>query len=555
MTCRFSLILVVLLAGWAAAQGLPQSGSSSSDQRPSSAIESDGERTGWTHRSTRRQERVALRGRRRAADPPQRAATTPAHPLQPPVPTGQTATTPSRSAVAAEANPESRLDLTPPETDAEAKPPATAPEAEDQPVRPKTDRLEKPAPQPPGSGERAEGQPRQQPRSSKASADQQPPSGARTEEGPLEEDRTEEVPSDEDLQERSQPSTGNEAAGQTEASPSSEPALPTHLVKLKAKVHQALDIYRHRMLNTAEDCHWSIMHSLIAFGVEKQVRIGSPQGKPVNAIGWICYNYPCRGERLFYLDQDNIRGRRGPGRQGHEGQFLAMLAQSRVNINYPMKIQGRDFAVRDLVHSEMDSCRAGTELTFKLIGLAYYLDLDRQWRSDNGDRWNIERLMVEEIQQPINGAACGGTHRLFGLSAGVKKRQQSDLPLDGIFARAARYLQQYHHYTFHLQNRDGSFSTEFFTGRGFDTDRKRRMLTSGHVAEWLAFSLPEDQLHRPEMVRAVDYLCDLLIRGKNYDWEVGPLGHTLHALNIYCRRALRESQPSDVLAAFSTDAD
>jgi hypothetical protein len=344
-----------------------------------------------------------------------------------------------------------------------------------------------------------------------------------------------------------------EPPAEADSSTAETSSLPPHLMKLKAKIQTARDIYRSRMLNTAEHCHWSIMHSLIAYGVEKQVRIGSPRGKAVNAIGWICYNYPCRGETLFYLDQGNIRGRRGPGRQGHEGQFLAMLAQSRVKIDYPMKIEGRDFTVRDLVRSEMATCQAGSELTFKLIGLAHYLDIDERWTSDNGERWNIERMVVEEIRQPINGAACGGTHRLFGLAYGVHQRRKSNLPLTGGFARADQYLKQYHKYTFHLQNRDGSFSTEFFAGRGFDTDLKKRILTSGHVAEWLAFSLPEDQLHRPEMVRAIDYLCNLLIRGQNYDWEVGPLGHTLHALSLYDKRALSKPRSSDVLAALVAD--
>ncbi|HUS40183.1 MAG TPA: hypothetical protein VMX74_12080 [Pirellulales bacterium] len=337
--------------------------------------------------------------------------------------------------------------------------------------------------------------------------------------------------------------------------PSAEPLLPPHVQRLRTKVETALDIYRDKTLNTREHCHWSLMHSLIAYGVEKQVRIGGPNGKPVNAIGWICYNYPCRGKDLFYLQGDNIRGKRGPGQQGHEGQFLAMVAQSRVKIDYPMKIDGRDLTILDLVRSEMATCKAGTELTFKLIGLAHYLDVDNTWKSDDGTSWDIEKLVREELKQPINGAACGGAHRLYGLAYGVYKCQKNQGSVAGDFERAERFLKKYHEYAFHLQNRDGSFSTEFFEGRGFDPDLKKRMLTSGHITEWLSFSLPKEQLYRPEMLKAIDYLANMLIRDKHREWEVGPLGHTLHALNTYHQRALSPPKEYPVVASLPADSE
>ena len=68
-----------------------------------------------------------------------------------------------------------------------------------------------------------------------------------------------------------------------------------------------------------------------------------------------------------------------------------------------------------------------TELTFKLIALAHYLDSDATWTSETGDEWSISRLIEEEIQSPIIGAACGGTHRLMGLSYAVRERVKHGL--------------------------------------------------------------------------------------------------------------------------------
>jgi hypothetical protein len=182
-----------------------------------------------------------------------------------------------------------------------------------------------------------------------------------------------------------------------------------------------------------------------------------------------------------------------------------------------------------------------------LIGLAYYLDIDDTWTSNDGGKWNLERMVIEELRQPVNGAACGGTHRLDGLTFAVQKCRQGGRPLTGAYKKADIFLRNYHNYTFRLQNRDGSFSTEWFVGRGFDPDPKKRLITSGHIAEWLCFSLPDEQLHRPEMLRAMHYLSNLLLRGRHQKLDVGPLGHALHALNLYDQRALQPK--NDALAS------
>ena len=325
--------------------------------------------------------------------------------------------------------------------------------------------------------------------------------------------------------------------------------LNAELTALRSKVQRVLKMYREQEISVREKSAWSVMHSFIGYGVEKQVRIDH-QGNRASAIGWVCFNNPCRGVRLFYLKNGEIYGRLGPGNQGHEGQFLAMLAQSRVQSDYPMKIEGRDFTVLDLVEREKRSCRPKTELTFKLIGLSHYLEIDETWKDDRGSSWDIPRLIKEEMQQPIIGAACGGTHRLFGLSYAVNRRIHKGKPVDGQYRRAEVYIKDYQKYTFKMQNPDGSFSTRFFSGRGAANDADRRLLTTGHISEWLAFSLEGDELTDPRMVRAIDYLASLLLRGKYpAGWKVGPLGHALHAMNIYNDRVFKNTAKTPVVAS------
>jgi len=206
-----------------------------------------------------------------------------------------------------------------------------------------------------------------------------------------------------------------------------------------------------------------------------------------------------------------------------------------------MRAGGKTFTVADLVETEKQTCQSKTELTFKLIGLAHYLDLNETWQNEAGQEWSIPRLIREELPQPItHTAACGGTHRLFGLAYAVRRREKRGEPIDGEYARARTYLDKYLRYTFKLQNSDGSFSTQWFKRRESERNLDRRLRTTGHILEWIVFSLPEAELTNPRVTKAVNYLAGILIAGERRSWEVGPRGHALHALAIYDERLFKK---------------
>ncbi len=294
------------------------------------------------------------------------------------------------------------------------------------------------------------------------------------------------------------------------------------LIELRDRNRACLMYYYQRPENAAERSPWGVMHALISYGVDTELVAGRQK---VNAIGWLCYNRPCRGMQLFTFDGRFPVPQNGPGYQGHEGQFLSMLALSRVKPTYPIRVDGQEFTVQDLIEYEQYTCRPKSELTFKLISLAHYLPSDATWTSKWGETWSIPRLIEEELAQPINGACCGGTHRLIGYSMAVQVRRKRGETLDGQWLRAAKYVDAYHKYVVKLQNRDGSFSTSWLKSRDSSGDIDRRIQTTGHVLEWLVFSLPEDELTDPRVVRAVNFLSSSLLRYRTKDWEIGPRGH------------------------------
>ncbi|OHB79297.1 MAG: hypothetical protein A2W31_15725 [Planctomycetes bacterium RBG_16_64_10] len=307
-------------------------------------------------------------------------------------------------------------------------------------------------------------------------------------------------------------------------------------VALRDKVRQVLRIHFQRSLNSRDHSPWAIMHSVIAFGVDTQIRLGGPQGTPVTAIGWLCFNRNTRGQQLFFPVDQGFGVHHGPGLQGHNGQLLSILAQAHVMPDYAIQVGGRDFTVADLVEYEKRTCVARTELTFKLIGLSHYLDLNATWQCRNGEQWSIPRLIREELAQPIQGATCGGTHRLMGLSYALRTRAKRGEPIVGEYHRAQIFVQDYHQYTFRLQNQDGSFSTDWYRGRENRPDPVRKLQTTGHILEWLAYSLPRQELEDGRTIRAVDFLSSLILAGGDREWEIGSLGHALHALVLYDQR-------------------
>jgi hypothetical protein len=314
------------------------------------------------------------------------------------------------------------------------------------------------------------------------------------------------------------------------------------------RVKSALDYYLKNPETTASRSPWAVMHALLAFGSDYEML--GPNNQRVNAIGWMCHNGLCKTQRIFTPRGNSFVPNVGGGVQGHQGQFLAILAQCQVPPDYPIQIGDRKFTVEDLVLYEMATCREKSELTFKLIGLSYYLDSDKQWRSNDGKVWSIQKLIQEELAQPIVGSACGGTHRLMGYSFAIKQRVLQGQPLQGQYLRAAKFINEFIEYTWQLQNPDGSFSTNWFEGRGNEPNVERKVQTTGHMLEWLLFTVSDTDVKSRRVEKAIDYLMSNIYDNRHLKWPIGPRGHAERALALYHKRLSDLlSEPQDEASA------
>ncbi|MEM9409663.1 MAG: hypothetical protein AAGA30_01030, partial [Planctomycetota bacterium] len=178
------------------------------------------------------------------------------------------------------------------------------------------------------------------------------------------------------------------------------PILTVQQQLRKTNIARCLAMYYQMPVDTENWRPWTIMHGLLPYGQQSRV---IHRGNVYSAVDYLCHNAIGNDKYLMYLDGRDLEVAVGPGVQGHEGQFLAMLAQSNVPIDQQIIVGGRTFTIHDLIEYEQRGCRQRTELTFKLIGLSHYLKPHEIWKSSDGKSWNIERLIYEEIAQPING--------------------------------------------------------------------------------------------------------------------------------------------------------
>lgn len=338
----------------------------------------------------------------------------------------------------------------------------------------------------------------------------------------------------------------------TAVEPAPLPELSPEMAVLRDGARRALALIAKQPFNTRDHTPENVMELSLAFGVEANVRYGGPSSKSINAIGCLAWNYPCAGYRILSTGEGRVMARFGYALQARPGQFLAVLAQSGVPVDYEVRADGFRGTVADLVEFEKRNVRSGADLSSALIGLARYVKDEPTWENDLQEEWSIERLVREELARSPNRGESDVTDRLMGLSYAVDRRVKRESPLEGVFLTAEQHLAQYQDFALGLQNPDGTWHPSFFAQRGASRDSEGLLRSTGHILEWLVFSLPDDRLQDPRVVRSVTYVANRL-GNRRTRWNVTSktsrdfrgLMHATHALRVYDRRMFRPLDPKE----------
>ena len=378
------------------------------------------------------------------------------------------------------------------------------------------------------------------------------PQSAHAEDAQVQQDQTADAGQAEDASE----SDASEGERETQTPPAAKPEpqpkpeLSPEMAALRDRVRRTLAFYYRQPMNTQTNVPSDVIHFCLAFGCDTGIRDGSSRNRSVNGIGALCWNYPCAGYRILQASQGRFMARIGYGLQQHPSQLLAVLAQSKVSSDYEIRVGEAHGTVADLVEYEKLDCRRGQDLSLKLIGLAHYVPPEETWNNDLGDQWSVGGMVEEELARSPDRSSCAAVHRLMGLSFALDKRRRCGQPLEGQYRQAHEFIKKYQEHALRLQNPDGSWHPGFFAYVGTSRDTMGVLRSTGHLLEWLAFSLPEERVQDPQVVKSVAYVTALLgSQGSRVNVasmsprDIAALMHALHALSIYDRRVFKPADP------------
>jgi hypothetical protein len=317
--------------------------------------------------------------------------------------------------------------------------------------------------------------------------------------------------------------------------PAPEPApLPPVPEGLKERVETALKHVRQRDLLTTH-AFWTIFHGILGMGPDTTL-LDPATKQRVNAVDFVRTGGAIRGLE-FIPTRDGLDVRTGPQfvGQGHQDQFIAEMAQWGMPIDTKFLVYGKEYTFADFVrHAQMRArVTANQELSWAILIVGQYIGTDVSWTNSFGEKLTFEDVVRYELDQPVEAAACGGTHRLFGLTWVYHLHLRKGGRPTGVWKDVADKIALYEKKAKQWQNPDGSFSTKYLAGPGNAHDVMLRIGTTGHVLEWLALALPDAELRAPWMQEAASALSLIILDCAGRPADGGGLYHATHGLQIY----------------------
>ena len=334
--------------------------------------------------------------------------------------------------------------------------------------------------------------------------------------------------------------------------PSSETPSPLAPVpedaQLRRQLEEVLDwTYTNRHLNLRDHAAWQVMHGALVYKQDFVVEI-EPGGERKPAVDYLLAGGKMKGWTFepgsvldAATDRRGLRAVLEAGSktgQGHAEQWLANLAQCNFPPTQTIVVDGRTYTIADYVSQvQLDVPRnVLREYSWTLSALTAYMPTDAKWTASDGQEWSIARLVEIEAEQELSTSACGGTHRLGGLTVALLRHLQQGGQLEGVWQAAEEKIQEAIQTAKQYQNPDGSFSANYFQRGGKSADLTSDVAVTGHIFEFLTLALKDSELTEDWVKRAAAHLVEVLDKTKEVALECGSLYHAAHGLDIYHTR-------------------
>lgn len=319
---------------------------------------------------------------------------------------------------------------------------------------------------------------------------------------------------------------------------------------LKNRIEAALDHVKARDLETTYG-FWTIFHAILGLGPDNAMLLHRESGERINAIDYICKGNSVRGLKFVVTDHGLDVETAKPGSdievfvgQGHQDQFIAEMVQWGLPADKTFVVNGKQYTFMDFVrHSKARaSLTQKQELSWAILVIGEYFGTDHVWTNERGETIRFEDIVRYELNEPMDTAACGGTHRLFGLTWAFHLHRHQGGKLEGVWKDVQEKLEAHKTHAMKHRNPDGTFSTDYFKGPGDAKDNQLRISTTGHILEWLSLYLPDRELKAPWVQEAANALAKSMIETRLDPIEGGALYHAAHGLNMYHSRVFGDAK-------------
>jgi hypothetical protein len=314
---------------------------------------------------------------------------------------------------------------------------------------------------------------------------------------------------------------------------------------LLPRINSALQNVESRDLLTTHG-FWTVFHGILGLGPDVTLR--DPQtGVHVNALERICTGEGIRGLE-FRAEIDGLDVVTMPGSgvgQGHQDQFVAEMVEWGVPATRPVMLNGKHHTFADFFHySKMrSSVTKNQELSWAIVIVGAIYGTDHAWTNTFGEKITYEDIVRYELNQPIDTAACGGTHRLWGLTWAYQLHRTRGGQPTGVWKEVLDKTTLYKTNARKFQHADGSFSTAYVSKAEDKQELPARIASTGHVLEWLALELSDDELRQPWVQDAASALSVMILENQNNPIDGGALYHAVHGLYILRARVFNVPGP------------
>jgi hypothetical protein len=330
--------------------------------------------------------------------------------------------------------------------------------------------------------------------------------------------------------------------------------------ELKAMLDEMIDHTRDRHLSPQVNNAWQIVHALLAYGKDLKLfdqernqlvpALEFMAAEKVKVRGWD-FAPGDKGVNALMLEAGKV----GPG---HDDQWIGYLAQAGLSLDEELIVKGQKFTWRNVLEQAKWNVRPGMEATWTLMAGSKYLSPTEVWKARDGGEWSMEKLVDMECDQKLGESACGGSHRMYGITTALNAYKATGGELKGGWKKAQEKIDDTIRRGREFQQPDGGFSTQFFERSASSGEIQLRINTTGHVFEYLALALDDKELKSDWMRRGALFLCRNLQNAKDLPLECGGLYHAAHGLILYRERMFgprtkkasdAPTPPSDVISA------